>query len=128
MIVADTSVWIEYFRRPKSFIKKELNRLILTDQVLMPVLVKLEIFTGLSKNNFERIKESLEAFIQVFPSKNTFRLIENAIEKAISNGKRFSVADLTIAMGAFENNARVWSLDGDFLEMQKLGLVKLYNP
>jgi hypothetical protein len=126
MIVVDTSVWIDYFRKSNPELKQKLDHLILSDHVLMPIMVKLEIFTGLSKINFTKIKNHMDAFPEIRPTDKTWHNVTDAIQTATQHGKRFSVADLTIAVLATENNARVWSLDGDFKEMSKLKLVSLF--
>ncbi|MDH4200945.1 MAG: PIN domain-containing protein [Spirochaetia bacterium] len=128
MIVVDTSVWIDYFRKSNLALKKELDRLILADQVLLPVIVKLEILTGLSKTNFTKIQSYLDAFPEAKPTDRTWLHIARAIQTGINHGIRFSVTDLTIGILAVESKANVWSLDNDFREMEKLGLVTLKNP
>ena len=45
---------------------------------------------------------------------------------AADAGYRFSVPDLIIAALAHELTALTWSLDEDFVEMEKLGFVQLY--
>lgn len=125
MIVVDTSVWVDYFRKSNPALTQELNRLILSDRVLMPIMVKLEIFTGLSKANFKKIKTHLDAFPEISPTEATWQSVAKAIEIALSHGKRFSIADLVIGVLAAEHRAVVWSLDGDFKEMSRLKLVSL---
>jgi hypothetical protein len=49
------------------------------------------------------------------------------IDRAADSGFHFSITDLTIAALARELEALVWSLDGDFEVMEKLGLVRLYG-
>ena len=125
MTIVDTSVWIDYFRKSNQAIKNELNQLILTDRVLLPIIVKLEIFTGLSKNNFIKMQSYLNAFPEVKPTDNTWLLVTRAIQTAITYGKRFSITDLTIAILALENKAEVWSLDSDFQKIEEMGLITL---
>jgi len=123
MIVVDTSVWIDYFRKSNPVLKKELDTLILGDHVLLPVIVKLEILTGLSKNNFIKIQSYLDAFPEAKPTDHTWLHVARAIQTGINHGIRFSVSDLMIGILAVENKASVWSLDKDFHDMAKLGLI-----
>ena len=53
--------------------------------------------------------------------------MEGRIERAVSAGRRLGAADLLIAAVAAENGLSVWSLDGDFAEMAKLGFVRAHE-
>ena len=57
----------------------------------------------------------------------TWERIESWVERAVRTGHRFGIADLQIAAVAAENEIRVWSLDGDFAAMAKLGFIRVHD-
>jgi len=57
----------------------------------------------------------------------TWERMEGRIERAVSAGRRLGAADLLIAAVAAEHGLSVWSLDGDFAEMAKLGFVRAHE-
>lgn len=47
--------------------------------------------------------------------------------EASAHGYRFGVGDLLIAAIAKDNGGSIWSLDADFLRMQKRGWISVYQ-
>jgi predicted nucleic acid-binding protein len=74
------------------------------------------------------LKRALTALPVVFPSEDTWRLIDDWITPAGDAGYRFGLGDLLIAALAHESGALVWSLDVDFRRMSRLNLIELYEP
>lgn len=128
MIVVDTSVWIAGFRRASASEGGVLRGLLDADEVLLPVPVRVELLSGASNADRPRLRRALSALPILYPSDQTWTLIDAWIERAGRRGQRFGLGDLLIAALASEVGALVWSLDTDFARMEKLALVQRYEP
>lgn len=126
MIIVDTSVWIDVWRRPQSARAAVFEKLLDSDDMALALPVRLELMSGVAKKHRSAFRRTLSALPLLRPSDETFRLIERWIEPAADNGFRFGVTDLTIAALAHELDALVWSLDDDFEAMEELRMVRLY--
>lgn len=54
--------------------------------------------------------------------------MEAWVAQAVAAGQSFGVGDLLIAGIGAEHAAEIWSLDGAFPRMAKLGFIHLYAP
>lgn len=127
MIVVDTSVWIDSFRS-KGAAAQHLDQLLESDQVALAAPVRVEILAGASVADRARLRRVLSALPVLFPSQSTWGLMESWLDTATRAGERFGVADLLIAALAVEQEAPVWSVDGDFQRMARIGLIQAYTP
>jgi predicted nucleic acid-binding protein len=127
LILVDTSVWIEFFRGKNQRIGNEIQSLLDSDDVILAGPVRIEILSGASKNDFKKLRQLLSALPVFYPILKTWQRIDSWIEEAISSGERFGVGDLLIASIAVDQNSAIWSLDADFLRMEKLGWLKLHE-
>lgn len=126
MICVDTSVWIAAQRGHDPGSRLELHRLLQLDQVMMPVVVRLELLTGAPRARLQRWMEDLDALPAVLPAVPTWRRLEQWVTAAPAAQRRFGIPDLLIAALAAERDAAIWSLDRAFTEMADLGWVSLY--
>ncbi|MBI4404534.1 MAG: PIN domain-containing protein [Deltaproteobacteria bacterium] len=126
MICVDTSVWVDFFRGTHSSLVSELNELLEDDSVCLAVPVWIEILSGASKKDKERLGKALSALPRLYPQRSTWKLVEQWIKKASPKGETFGMGDLLIAAIASENNAKIWSLDADFSRMAQLKFIQLY--
>ena len=127
MIVVDTSVWIEALRKGESAQARTLRSLLDADEVALAVPVRLELLGGASVSQRPPLRRALSALPMLYPSDETWTLVDQWTDAAGSAGERFGVGDLLIAAMAHETNSLVWSLDSDFLRMERLGFVGLYE-
>ena len=90
--------------------------------------VRVELLSGASKRDRPALKRALTALPVIFPSEDTWQIIDEWITRAGEAGHRFGFGDLLIAALARESGALVWSLDTDFGRMRRLNLIELYEP
>lgn len=128
MIVVDTSVWVRALRAGTSPEAETLGRLLDADEACLAVPVRVELLTGASARDRRRLRRSLSALPALYPSEDTWRLMDGWVDVAGAAGQRFGFGDLLIGALARETRSLVWSLDSDFERMSRLGFVDLYEP
>lgn len=128
MTLVDTSVWIEAFRRGHCPEAEHLRVLLDAGEVAMTSPVRIELLSGSSAADLPRLRRTLSALPLFAPGVETWERMEVWVERAVQAGRRFGVVDLLIAAVADQNGLSVWSLDGDFEEMAKLGFVRVHEP
>ena len=128
MILVDTSVWIEAFRRAKSAEASHLRILLDAGEVAMTPPIRIELLSGSGAADLPRLRRVLSALPLFSPSEKCWERIEGWVESAVRAGRRFAVADLLIAAVAAESDLAIWSLDADFAEMAALGFVVVHEP
>jgi predicted nucleic acid-binding protein len=128
VIVVDTSVWVNALRSATSSEAEIVGQLLDADEVALAVPVKVEILSGASKADRPRLRRALSALPVLYPSDETWRLIDAWIDTAGASGERFGLGDYLIAALARESGSLVWSLDADFQRMARLGFIDQYEP
>jgi predicted nucleic acid-binding protein len=127
VILVDTSVWIEAFRRSRSREAEGLRLLLDRGEVALASPVRIEILSGSSGPELPRLRRSLSALPLFVPGAETWERVEDWVDRAVKAGRRFGATDLLIAAVAAENRLPVWSLDKAFSEMAQLGFVRLHK-
>ena len=128
MICVDTSVWIAALRDRGSVAGRVLDELLDRDDVALPIPVRVEILSGVSRAQEPRLRRALSGLPLLFPTDATWERIDGWIGEAADRGHRFGVGDLLIAAIAADHGMPLWSLDSDFRRMQHLGFIDEYNP
>lgn len=128
MIVVDTSVWIDAHRRPSGKVALTLNALLDADEVALPLPVRLELVAGVSRRDRAALLRGLSALPVIRPTDETWTLIERWLPAAADKGYRFGLSDWLIAALASEIGGMVWSLDEDFIDLERLKLIRRYEP
>jgi predicted nucleic acid-binding protein len=128
MIVVDTSVWVAALRTARSPEAATLEALLDADEVALAVPVRTEILSGASSRDRTALRKALSGLPVLYPTDDTWRLIDQWIDRAGAAHQRFGQGDLLVGALAREAGSLVWSLDADFDRMRRLGLVDLYDP
>jgi predicted nucleic acid-binding protein len=128
VIIVDTSVWVSVLRSPSSPEAPLMTSLLDADEVGLAAPVRIELMSGVSPKDRAALKRALSALPVLYPTDDTWRLLDSWTEKAGKAGYRFGVGDLMVGALAAEAGALIWSLDGDFARMEKLKLVDCYEP
>ena len=127
MILADTSIWIEFFRGKNRKIAAHFRELLDADLVILAAPVKIEILAGSSRSNLRTLRRVLSALPNYYPEQRAWETIDRWVDEAIIAGERFGFGDLLIGAIAVQQKATLWSLDSDFQRMQKLGWFRLHQ-
>ncbi|MEX2271849.1 MAG: PIN domain-containing protein [Vicinamibacterales bacterium] len=128
MIVVDSSVWIAALRHRNSAEAAALGPLLDSDEVLLPVPVRIELLCGTSKRDRAALRSGLSALPIAYPTDETWRLMDSWTDRTADVGESFGVGDLLIAAIAHEAGALIWSLDAAFDRLARLRLIGLYEP
>lgn len=126
MIAVDTSVWVAALRSGVSREARVLQQLLDADEVGLPIPVRLEILGGASATDRKKLRRALSALPVLYPTAETWRLLDRWVERAAASGQRFGFGDLLVAALAAETGSLVWSLDAAFDRMERLDLVRCY--
>ena len=124
MIAVDTSVWIDFFRGRPLAVEK-LSVLLDSDEVVLPVPVRIEILSSARKSESQSLGRILSALPVLYPTDATWSRMESWVTAGTVAGQRFGVADLLVAALAVEHGCTLWSLDKDFARMARLHMVTL---
>lgn len=124
MIVVDTSVWIDFFRG-RAPVTTRLSTLLDSDDVVLPIPVRIELLSGAMKAERPRLSRLLSALPVLYPTEASWARIESWVTQGVAAGHRFGAADLLIASLAAEHDHDLWSLDKDFTRMARLNMVRL---
>src|SRR4029453_4363411 len=114
-------------RRPAGSIAGTLNNLLDADEVALALPVRLELSAGASRRDRPALLRALSGVPIVRPADETWRLIERWVPQAADKGHRFGLSDWLIAALTHEIGGLVWSLDEDFVKMEKLKFVPPYD-
>jgi predicted nucleic acid-binding protein len=128
MIIVDTSVWVAALRSSGSPEAPLLTGLLDADEVALPVPVRVELMSGASSKDRAALRRALSALPVLYPTDETWQLMERWTEKTAKAGQHFGVGDLMIAALTAEHGGLLWSLDADFARLEKLKLIERYEP
>lgn len=122
MVIVDTSVWIEAFRKSgQREIKERVAELLQNDEARFCDPVLLELKNSLPRENEREKLLSLIALVPILPT--TALCWQRAGDYAQilrKKGVSVPVIDLLIRAVADENRAKCFSVDSDFAQIEKM--------
>ena len=125
-VIVDTSVWIEYFRRPDSNEKKDVDLLLRDNLAFLGGIILAELLQGTrNEKDFELLRSSLSALPFCEASFDTWANAGYVSYSLRRKGITIPLSDSLIAALALENNCQVYTLDPHFGRIEN---IKLYEP
>ena len=128
MVLIDTSVWIEFFRNPRSELRSPMSHLMETGRVAIvdPIVTELlygargrrerDVILDLA-NGAERLELSGATWIAAGDLGKAWR----------SRGRTLSVVDCLLAAACREHSTPLWTLDRDFAVLAEEGEIELFR-
>jgi hypothetical protein len=115
LVLADTSVWIEYFRNGQNQAAEALDDLLSNGRVVICGPVMAEVLSGIkSPRYFTELKNRLSVLDDLKPPDDIWYIIARKRAFLLTKGFQSSLIDLWIAHVAFEYGVLLWTLDKDF--------------
>ncbi len=115
LVLADTSVWIEYFRNGQNQAAEELDDLLSEGRVVICGPVMAEVLSGIkSTHHFTALKNRLSALYDLKPPDDIWYIIAQKRAFLSAKGFQTSLIDLWIAQVAFQYRVLLWTLDKNF--------------
>ncbi len=125
MILADTSVWIDYFNGKINNHTNKLDELLSKEQVILGDIILAEILQGFRKDSdFNKAKEALD-FLDCYSISNRKIAIQSAENFRYLRKKGVTIrktTDMLIGTFCIENKIPLLHNDKDFLPLVELGL------
>lgn len=126
MVIADSSVWIEYFRSGVSPVQSILQSLLEQDEVLMTGVVLSEVLRGVrSDREYRLLAELMGELPYAEATKETWMNCGNIARQLRTEGVTVHMEDALIATLAIEGGHEVYTRDSDF---DRIPGVRLYRP
>mgnify|MGYP001585012382 CR=1 FL=1 len=127
-VLADTSIWIEYFRNKNRAVVERVDRLLETDRIVTLELVEAELYRGARSEKEIRFLEEYFARLPVLETPIHFwREVGRFCYKLARKGFLPHLADACIALAALENRVTLFSADKDFRRIAALSDLKLFE-
>ena len=115
MVLADTSVWINFFNLPDSAEKHAVDSLIDADSIAITGVVLTEILQGCrGKKDFAIVKELLLALPWLETTQSVWIKAGDISSTLLRRGITLPIPDLILAATAIEYKCRLFSLDRHF--------------
>jgi len=129
VVIADTSVWIEYFKGGDERVRVTLRRLIRAEQVVLVGVVLAELLQGCRSSKEADTVLSTLAGLRFLET--TFSIWKRTGELSVTlrrKGVTLPLSDLLIATLAMEHRCQVYTLDPHFEQIPGLTLHTAPHP
>lgn len=127
MILADTSVWVDFFRGVDSSEAVRLATAVNKDDLCICGPILTEILQGIASDaEYRKMKRLFAPFIYLPTLRNSYYLAADIYRAARAKGKTIrNTVDCVIAACAIENNVQLLQRDKDFLTIASVSKLKL---
>lgn len=120
-IIADTCIWIDFFRKPDSELTLHLKGLIRERKVTMTGMVLAEILQGIKSQKESRlVKESLDKLPYVEMSRDAWEKAGEISASLRRKGITIPLSDLIVASLAISEDCEVFTVDSHFEHVKEL--------
>ena len=129
-ILVDSSIWIEFFRRPDAPASQLLDHLLAHRLVCTTGLIKAEVVPGArSPRDFRRLRALFDA-LPLAPEGEGFwsHLVRFRHRLLMRGVLDIGIPDLIVATVAIQNRKLVFTLDEDFPRMVPYLPIRLFTP
>jgi hypothetical protein len=119
-IIADTCVWIEFFRK-KTMISQKLKKLVAGRQVLMSGIIVYELLQGVkNKKDAENIKRGTLALGYLEVTSETWLMAGDLFFELRRKGITLPPSDVLLAALTIESQCRLFTIDRHFDQIPNL--------
>lgn len=125
MVLIDSSVWIEFLRRPEESIGLALYSLLSEDHAGIVGIVIAEVLQGArSQGDYDKLRRGLHAARYVEMDRAAWERAGRLAMDTKLAGTPVTLTDLAIAATALEGKHELFTLDSDFNNVPGLRLYK----
>ncbi len=122
-VIADTCVWIAYFRGEPALSGK-LETLIKKDAVCICGIVLYELFQGLKNENEKTaIEDALKGLRYLEMHEDTWKAAGILAKELKKTGITLPPSDIFLAQISIENNCKIFTIDSHFKKIPKINLL-----
>ena len=129
MVLIDSSVWIEFLRRPDEEIGRSLYALLSENQAGVVGIVVAEVLQGArSQGDYDKLRRGFYAARYVEMNRVVWERAGRLAMDMKSAGTPVALTDLAIAATAIDGLHKVFTLDSDFKRVPDLNLYDWTDP
>jgi len=123
-VLADTSIWLEYFNRPKSEYAERLAEFLEIEVVYITGIILAELLQGAKTHaEFNLLRNNLKVLPLLKETDKTWEKVGKLSFDLQRKGIVTPLSDCLIAVLAQENNCQVFTLDNHFTYVPHLEIV-----
>ena len=123
-VLADTSIWVEYFNRPKSEYAERLTKFLEIEAVYITGIILAELLQGAKTHaEFNLLRNNLKVLPLLKETDKTWEKVGKLSFDLQRKGIVIPLSDCLIAVLAQENNCQVFTLDNHFTHIPQLEIV-----
>lgn len=113
--MADTSVWIDYFKAQQSAVGREMDSLLVSGEIAVVGLVVAEVLQGAhSPAEFDSLREYMSGLRFLDDDKDTWIMAGQLANGLRNRGRTIPLSDVTIAVVAMQHDEPVLTTDRHF--------------